>query len=206
MIRTSLIVAAAAACTGIAVLSGDHSTPFAPAAVAQDSSDAFNVDALHSSVQFELGYGGGVGVATGRFNTFEGNFNFDADSPSASKLSFSIETASIDTNSEDRDKHLRSPDFFNAGRFDTIRFTSQSVRLQGDTFKVTGELSLLGETKTVTVDVMKIGDGASRSGSPAQGIKSVFTITRSDFGMNYGVANGALGDDVTITVHAYGVK
>lgn len=205
MIRTASALVAAAAFTTIALLPSGNSAAL-PAALAQSSQGSYAVDAVHSSVQFELGYWQGVAISTGRFNEFTGAFNFDSDNPSASTLNFSINAASIDTNNEGRDRHLRSPDFFNTGRFSSITFESKQIRKQGDTFKVTGDITLLGETKEITVDVTKVGEGSGRGGEPVQGISSEFTIKRSDFGMDFYVDNGALGDDVTVIVHAYGIQ
>ena len=206
MIRSAVVVSSAAAFVGLATLTATTgSVPGAPSAFAQAAEGAFTVDAVHSSVDFELGYGGNVGVSTGRFNEFAGSFNFDSDNPSGSSVSFTINAGSIDTNNEGRDRHLRSADFFNVGRFSAITFESTAVRSTGDdTFAVTGDLTLMGETKAITVDVTKVGEGTARGGEPAQGITAVFTITRSEYGMTYGVENGSLGDEVTITVHAYG--
>lgn len=203
----SFTAASCIAAAGIATALTVSSSPFTPEAHAQEAVDAFTVDAVHSSVYFELPYANGVAVAAGRFNEIAGTFNLNSENPSNSTLSFTINAASIDTNNESRDRHLRSPDFFNAGRFSSITFTADRFESSGgNTFKVTGDLTMLGETKTITVDVTKVGEGTGRSGEPVQGMSSVFTIQRSDFGMNYGIEAGSLGDDITVTVHAYGQK
>lgn len=178
----------------------------APTASAQaEQSGAFAVDTVHSALNFSLGYSQGVSEFAGRFNQFSGSFNMNSDNPSASVLEITVNAASIDTNNDDRDAHLRNPDFFNTALHKNITFVGESFEKTGEnTFNVTGELTMLGETKTITAKVTKLGEGEGRRGGQVQGIKSVFTITRSEFGMNYGVDNGALGDEVTITLRAFG--
>lgn len=176
-------------------------------AVASTASAApvkYDVDAVHSAVLFRIQHLG-AGYTYGRFNGIEGSVTFDAANPAASSVSLKIAAASVDTGNTDRDNHLRSPDFFDVAKFPHITFTSTSVKAAGENqFEVSGKLSLHGVTKDVTVTMEKTGEGKGRQGEALIGFEGVFTIKRSEYGMNYGP--GALGDDVRVIVSIEGMK
>ena len=97
----------------------------------------------------------------GRFDEVDGTIKYDAANPSASKVSVSIQAGSVNTNHAKRDAHLKSPDFFNAGEFPEITFVSTKVAPGTDgSAKVTGDLTMNGVTKSVTLDarVVKVGN------------------------------------------------
>lgn len=175
----------------------------APTAFADD----FDVDAVHSSVMFRVKHVG-VSYTYGRFNQVEGTFSFDQADASKCKVELTIRTQSVDTNNAKRDQHLKGPDFFNAEEFPVITFTSkQWTKKDDDTWTVKGDMSMHGVTKEITVDVdlVGIGDLGERFGFRA-GVEAVFTIKRSDFGMNFGVDNGSVGDDVKIWLAVEGIR
>lgn len=175
----------------------------APTAFADD----FDVDAVHSSVMFRVKHVG-VSYTYGRFNQVEGTFSFDQADASKCKVEITIRTQSVDTNNAKRDQHLKGPDFFNAEEFPVITFTSkQWTKKDDDTWTVKGDMSMHGVTKEITVDVdlVGIGDLGERFGFRA-GVEAVFTIKRSDFGMNFGVDNGSVGDDVKIWLAVEGIR
>jgi polyisoprenoid-binding protein YceI len=160
--------------------------------------DAFGVDGVHSSVMFRVKHQN-VAFFYGRFNTVSGSFNLDEANPAASSVEITIDTESIDSANEGRDKHLKSPDFFSTKEFPTMTFKSTSVESKGEKkYLVKGDLTLKGVTKAIEVTIEDTGRGAGRGGAKIAGIESVFTIKRSDYGMNYMV--GPLSDDVTIYV------
>lgn len=163
------------------------------------SADTYKIDTSHSSIMFAAKHFGAA-WNYGRFNAFEGSVTYDAANPAATKVDVKIIAKSIDTNNERRDKHLRSPDFFNAAQFPEITFKSSSVKVEGEMMKITGELALLGKTKTVVVTLQKSGEGTGMDGGKLVGFHGEATFKRSDFGMNYGVGNGALSDDVKIVI------
>lgn len=179
-----------------------------PTALADASlnADGFTTDNGHSTVLFRVKH---LGVTNfyGRFNNLSGTFNLDRDNPSNSHLSFEIDTASVDTNSEGRDRHLKGPDFFNVAQFPTATFSSTSVSA-GDNegeFEVTGDLTIRGTTKPVTMTVVHTGEGdrGPRFGYRA-GFETSLTISRSDFGVSY-LPEG-LGDDVKLIVSVQGIR
>jgi len=159
----------------------------------------FELDAVHSSVIFSIKH---MGVANfyGRFNSIDGSIHWDNDNPSNSRVHLSIPAASVDTGNDRRDAHLRNPDFFNAPEFPTIDFSSTRIEEKDGVYHVTGDLSMHGVTKPITVELRKTGTTTHRSGRALVGMESKFTVKRSEFDMNYGIEAGALGDEVNLII------
>lgn len=174
---------------------------FASSAIAAD----YQVDAGHSAVNFKLSYAN-VSTFWGRFNKFDGRFSFDAADLSKAKVEIGIEADSVFTADKKRDDHLRSPDFFSAKQFPKITFTSTSVKAgsKAGTFVASGNLTLRGVTKPVTVELVKTGEGKDGYGKERIGFEATFTINRLDFGVNF--APDGLGKDVTVVVAISAVK
>jgi len=161
--------------------------------------ESFKVDNAHSSVLFHLMHMG-MGVSYGRFNEFEGTVNFD-ENVSAMSFELSVKAGSVDTASERRDKHLRSPDFLNSNQFATVNFKSKKVERSGDkTLKVTGDFTMLGVTKEAVFEIKETGAGPHPRGGFLRAYHATGVVKRSDFGMNYGLDNGALGDEITLII------
>jgi polyisoprenoid-binding protein YceI len=165
----------------------------------------FGVDKSHAYVNFEVDH---LGIAPnwGRFNDIDGSFSFDEGSVGSASFEIKIMAASIDTANDRRDKHLRSPDFFNANQFPEITFKSTKVEKKGDKIHVHGDLTMLGTTKQVTFEMKSTGSGQDPWGKFRQGFMGTATIKRSDFGMNYGLAEGTIGDDVKLHVAIEGIR
>ncbi len=155
----------------------------------------YEIDAGHSFITFRVQHNK-VGEAFGRFNKFSGSFDYEGDKVQAANVM--IEAGSIDTGNEQRDGHLRKADFFNAVEFPDIKFSTTKVESQGDKVTVTGNLTAVGKTKPVTVQLTQKGPVEGRNGSKVRGIHGSFTFKRSDFGISYGL--GGIGDEVTVTV------
>lgn len=163
----------------------------------------FALDTVHSSVNFELTHFD-VSHAWGRFNEFEGSFTFDSDDLSKSMISLTVMADSVDTNSEKRDQHLRSTDFFTTKQFPRISFESTSVRPTGDdTMDVVGDLTFLGKTKEVTAKATLVGMGETPQGFKA-GFNATMTIDRTEFGNTTYL--DSLGKDVTLHISVEGVR
>ncbi|MDP5055229.1 MAG: YceI family protein [Marinomonas hwangdonensis] len=158
----------------------------------------YKVDPAHSAVTFEVGHLG-VSTTPGRFNEMEGNYSYSDDGKTG-EVSFVIQSASIDTNHEARDKHLRSPDFLNVKQFPTLTFKSTSF----DGEKLVGDLTLHGVTKSVTFDVEKIGEGTDPWGGYRSGFEASTEINRSDFGITYFIPG--VSDKTDITVYVEGIR
>lgn len=170
---------------------------------------AFKVDGVHSSVVYRVKHQD-VAYFYGRFNKVEGTFNVDAADAGKNSVEVTIPVDSIDSGNGNRDKHLKSQDFFSAAEFPTITFKSKgwkpTAKVDGEqAFEVVGDLTLLGKTKEVVAQVRHTGSGTGRGGVEIAGVEAKFTIKRSDFGMNFMVGKG-LGDEVTVMVGLEGAK
>lgn len=170
---------------------------------AQANAADYEVEGGHSTAHFTLTHLN-VSEFQGRFNDVGGSYSFDASNPSAAKFNVVIKTKSVDTNDAKRDKHLKGPDFFNAGQFPKMTFVSKKVTGSAKNMKITGDLTIKGITKSVTVDAKFIGEGKDPWGNYRSGLSTTFTINRNDFGINY--MPGGLGDDVTVRIALEGIK
>jgi polyisoprenoid-binding protein YceI len=167
------------------------------------AAETFEIDPIHSSVLFKIRH---LNVADfhGRFNEIKGNVSFDKDSPEKSAVTAEVAVESVDTHNDKRNQHLKSPDFFNAKQFPTISFKSTKVEKSGDIFKITGDFTLHGVTKSITVDFKKVGEGKGMQGELRAGGGTEFTIKRSDYGMTF--MQNAVGDEVGIILSLEAVK
>lgn len=164
----------------------------------------YKIDPTHSVAYFEVGHLGGISRFMGRFNDISGDLVVDT--PAKSAIKVEVKTASIDTNHAGLDKHLKSPDFFNAVQFPTMGFSSTAVTLNdGGEGTVTGNLNLHGVTKPVTLKLRHIGSGKGMKGETRVGYVASGMIKRTDFGMNYGVP-GAATDEVELRINIEAVK
>ena len=160
----------------------------------------FAIDKAHTNIVFmvtHLGYSRMIG----RFDDFKGDLTFDPKNVEKSKVNVTINTASVNTHHEARDKHLRSPDFFNAKEFPQMTFVSTGIEKTGDkTGKILGNLTLLGVTKPVALDVtfnsMRKHPLPQYKGIMTTGFSARTKIKRSDFGMKF--ALGGIGDEIDI--------
>ena len=178
------------------------------AAVQPARADDFDVDNSHTSVIFGVSHMG-YSITYGRFNKVSGVFTLDPAGPEASTFQLAIDASSVDTNDAKRDGHLRGPDFFNAGEFPVITFKSTKVAPKktetGINLEVTGDLTMHGQTKPVTLVLQKLGEGPGPTGADFRtGFNCQTKLKRSDFGMTGMV--GPVGDEVAITISFEGVR
>ncbi|MDR9750744.1 YceI family protein [Pseudomonas sp. SZMC_28357] len=158
----------------------------------------------HAFVDFKISHLG-YSFITGTFKDIDGKFSFDAAKPEDSKIEFNVNTASVFTNHAERDKHISSADFLNAGKFAKATFVSTSVKSTGkDTADVTGDLTLLGVTKPVVVKATFLGEGKDPWGGYRAGFEGTTTIKRSDFGKQKDL--GPKSDAVELYISFEGVK
>jgi polyisoprenoid-binding protein YceI len=168
------------------------------------AADTYTLDAVHSTFMFKVKHLG-ASYSYGRFNESSGTFTLDTDNPANNSIEVEVKTESVDTANDARDKHLRSPDFFNAVEFPTLTFKSTSFKKVDDThFEVTGDLTLHGVTKSITTTAELVGIGEGMKGEVRAGLEAIFTIDRTEFGMDY--MPGPVGTDVEITVSVEGVR
>jgi len=161
----------------------------------------WQVDPAHTNVAFEIRHF--FTQVPGRFNDFSGTIHYDPENPGSSKVEFTVQAGSIDTRNDRRDNHLRSADFFDVEKFPTLSFTSTKVEGSGDGLQVTGDLTIHGVTKEVTIPVEFLGSMSTPMG-PRAGFATEFEIDRKEFGITWNRAldqGGAiLGDDVSIDI------
>ena len=153
----------------------------------------YSIDPTHSRIGFVARHAM-VTKVRGSFNEFEGSGYFDAENPSASNLELTIQAASIDTRNADRDGHLKSNDFFDMEAYPTITFASTSVeRIDDENYRVTGDLTIKGVTKPVTVDFEYAGTAVDPYGNLRLGLEGKTTVNRKDWGVNWNAALEAGG-------------
>ena len=166
--------------------------------------ETYKLDPVHTSVVFRIKHLD-VAFAYGRFNETAGSFTFDESAPSKSAIEVQINVKEVDTAAEKRDKHLRSPDFFNVKEHPLATFKSTSVRkIDQETYEVAGMLTLLGKSKPITLKAHGTGSGKDPWGNYRRGFESSLTIKRSDFGMTFMLSG--LSDEVLITVSLEGIR
>lgn len=171
----------------------------APAQADGHMTGTYGMDPTHTSVVFKLDH---LGFSTyiGRFDTVGGTLTFDENDPTKSTLSVTIDTASINTNSEELEEKLRAEDMFNAEAHPQITFVSTGIEKTDDTTgKITGDLSVAGVTKPVTLDVTFNG-GAPHPFSQKMtlGFSATAAMKRSEFGLDNWLP--AVGDDVALVI------
>jgi polyisoprenoid-binding protein YceI len=147
----------------------------------------YTIDPVHSHVGFSVRH---LMIATvrGRFTRYEGTANLDASDFTKSTFTGEIDATSIDTGNEQRDGHLKSPDFFDVAQFPKITFKSTSVAKLGDHFTVTGDLTMRGVTKSITLEVEYAGVVTNpRTGAKPAGFSARGELNRKDFGISFNV-------------------
>lgn len=143
----------------------------------------YKIDDTHSFVQFRtqhLGYS----WLYGRFNVGDGQFSYDPEKPEASKIKLMVDVASIDSNHELRDEHLRNKYLF-TDKQPKASFTSTAYQGDANSGTLTGELQLNGVKKSVTIPVKKVGEGADPWGGYRVGFEGNLTIDARDYGYTY---------------------
>jgi polyisoprenoid-binding protein YceI len=169
----------------------------------------WNVDAGHSTVGFAVKH---MGIATvrGEFQEFEGTLEV-AEDLARSRARGSVKVASITTNEEQRDQHLRSPDFFDAEQFPEITFESTRIEpIDQDSSHVFGNLTMHGVTREVKLEVVFQGADTDPWGNERVGLEAVGVLKRSDFDMKFNQALGSgnmlVGDKVSVSLDISAVK
>ena len=153
----------------------------------------YAIDPAHSRIGFVARHAM-VTKVRGSFNEFEGTGYLDADDPSRSHVELTIKAASIDTRNADRDNHLRSNDFFAMEQYPEIRFASTEVdRVGADRYRVTGDLTIKGVTRPVTVDFEVTGAAVDPWGNQRVGLDGTTTVNRKDWGVTWNAALEAGG-------------
>lgn len=159
------------------------------------------IDPQHLTVGFLVEH---VGFAKifGRFREAEGSFDFDETTGEIRNIRVVVKTTSVDTTVERRDRHLRSADFLNVEEYPEMVFESQGAKLVDRKATIEGNLSLIGSTRPIQLDVTwnKSGTSPQRGNPYVTGLSVRGSFRRSEFGMTYGVADAVVGDDVELII------
>ena len=163
------------------------------AGTAQAEEYKIDIEGQHAFIQFKINHLG-YSWLLGRFNDFEGNFNYDPSAPEKSSINVTIDTASIDTNHAERDKHLRSDDFLNVVEFPTATF--ESTRYvpdddDADEGTMYGNFTLNGVTKEIAIEVEHVGAGDDPWGGFRRGFEGEVDLTLADYNIDYNLGPAA---------------
>lgn len=155
----------------------------------------YKIDGTHSSAVFKVKHFGTANFY-GTFHGISGSIAYDPAKPAEASIKVAINSESVNTGNENRDGHIKSPDFLNAAQFPEISFMSTSVKPMGDDkFEITGKLTLHGVTKEITAEAMKTGEGKNpRSGADIIGFEAHFSVDRTAHDMTY--MAGPLGEEI----------
>ncbi len=171
--------------------------------------DVYTIDQAHTNIGFSVKHMV-ITTVNGKFNDFSGKITYDDQNPMAMEADVTIQTASIDTDNEKRDKHLRSDDFFNAEQYPTISFKTKSIEKRGDQLTAIGDLTIRDVTKEIELPFELTGKIKDPYGKTRIGIEASTTINRKDFNVNWNqtLDNGGLvvSDEVNINISAQAVK
>jgi len=170
------------------------------------AADTYKMDTAkaHAFIQFKIQHLG-FSWLLGRFNTFEGEFVLDEANVENSSVSVSIDVASVDSNHAERDKHLRGKDFFDVSQFPKATFVSTAIEKTGEkSAKITGNFTLKGITKPITLDAKYVGGGKDPWGGYRQGFEATTQLKLKDFGIDYNL--GPAAEVVDIYISLEGIK
>ena len=172
------------------------------------AADSWAIDKAHSDVTFTVRHL--ISKVTGRFGSFDATITTDFENMDGSSVKFTIDASSIDTANGDRDKHLRSADFFDVEKFPEITFQSSKItKIDGDSYAVVGSLTMHGVSKEITLTVDFLGEMTAMGGTRA-GYELTTTLNRKDFEVSWNRALDAggfvLGDDVEINIDLEVIK
>lgn len=166
----------------------------------------YNIDkaGAHASINFKIQHLG-YSWLTGRFNDFDGTFSYDQQQADASKINVVIQTASLDSNHAERDKHLRGKEFLDVKQFPTATFTSTQYKANDDkSGTLTGEFTLRGVTKTISFPIEKIGEGDDPWGGYRSGFTGTTKLKLTDYGITYNL--GPASTHVELELYIEGVR
>jgi polyisoprenoid-binding protein YceI len=164
----------------------------------------YTVDKAHSEATFQVRHL--VSKVSGEFRQFDGTIKMDPANLAVSSVTFTIDASSIDTDVADRDKHLRSDDFFAVEKYPTITFESTRIEAMGSNeYAVTGKLTMRGVTKEITLPVTFLGEVKDPWGNTKAGFETSTTLNRQDYGINWNKTldqGGVLvSDDVNVDIN-----
>ena len=166
----------------------------------------WSVDPMHSSVNFNIKHMG-ISFVQGRFDKFEGTVSTPGANLDNAQFNFSVNTESINTGVEMRDKHLKSADFFEAEKFPTMKFESTSlVKGKNNSYTLKGKLTIKDVTKEVSIPVTFGGVAKNQQGKEVAGLQAKFTVNRLDYNIKYDPTGAGVAKDVEVNTYFELVK
>ena len=177
--------------------------------IAPDLTGTWAIDPAHSQLGFAVRHAM-VATVRGNFGVYDGELVLDANDPSTSRAVVNIDAGSITTGQEQRDGHLKSPDFLDVAVHPTLTFSSTAVKIDGEEIRLIGDLSIRGVSKPVELDVEVGGVANDPMGNTRAGFEGTTSISRKDFGMDFNAALDAggvlVGDKIKITLDISAVR
>jgi polyisoprenoid-binding protein YceI len=174
------------------------------APIANAADYVIDTKGAHAFINFKIKHLG-YSWLTGRFDDFKGDFTYDENNVSASKVSVVVDTTSFNSNHAERDKHIRSDDFLDTNKFGTATFESTSFKdLGNNEIEVKGSLTLHGVTKEITIDAEKIGEGKDPWGGYRAGFSGTTRVGLKEFGMQEIL--GPQSTHVELELHIEGIR
>jgi len=209
-LRNAIAAAALAVVSAVTLFGGPAAAVAGAQAYAPIPAGDYKIDPAHSYIGFAVRHLE-INWVEGRFKDFEGTIHYDEKDVTKSSVEFTAKVASVDTEVEARDKHLRTADFFDAEKFPTMTFKSLNVERKGpNDYFMHGELTMKGVTKHVQFPFHIAGAVKDPWGNTRFGVEAQTKINRRDFGINYGnaFAGGGLdvGNEVNITLRLEALK
>ncbi len=170
---------------------------------------SYSIDKSHSSIDFTVKHMG-ISNVKGSFKDFEGKVIFDEKKPATDSAEVTIKTASIDTGTEKRDEHLKSPDFFDTGKFPEMKFKTTKITKTGKNYTIEGLLTMHGVEKPVSLKGEFGGETKDPQGNPRVAFSATGTLDRTKFGLTWNkpmekVGAVMISNDVKLDLNIEGV-
>ncbi|WP_322521827.1 YceI family protein [Guyparkeria halophila] len=182
-----------------AALAAAIATPVALPTTAQAAEYVIDTEGQHAFIEWRIQHLG-YSWLYGRFNDFEGSFEYEDGAIEDASVDVTIDMASLDSNHAERDKHLREKDFFYVKEYPEATFKSTGIESTEDGFVITGDLTMRGVTKEIEIEAEKIGEGEDPWGGYRAGFLGTTTLTLKDFGIDYDLGPAATTAEVTLSV------
>jgi len=168
--------------------------------------ESYDIDSDHAVVQFKIKHLG-YSWLVGRFNKFSGNFSYDENDPAASRIQMTIDTASIDSNHAERDKHLRSKDFLDVSAYPVAKFVSSSFKnTSNGSAQLTGDFTLHGVTRKITIELEHVGHGEDPWGGYRRGFSGSTMLTLKDYGITTDLGPASRQVEMFLSIEGVRVK
>ncbi|RRQ20502.1 YceI family protein [Guyparkeria sp. SCN-R1] len=183
-----------------ALLAGAIAAPVSALPItAQAAEYVIDTEGQHAFVEWRINHLG-FSWLYGRFNDFEGSFEYEDGAIEDASVDVTIDMASLDSNHAERDKHLREADFFHVKEYPEATFKSTGIESTDDGFVITGDLTMRGVTKEIEIEAEKVGEGEDPWGGYRAGFHGTTTLTLKDFGIDYDLGPAATTAEVTLSV------